>query len=105
MKQDDTPGRGPADQAPSTQEDRREANRLARQKRRTQRKMQRQAEAARLQADQEATLRLPARAAPAARAAPSPNPVGQLAGRVGRIGANMVLKQIIRALLSVVLRR
>lgn len=104
MKQDDAQGRGPADQVRSVLE-RQETERLARQDRKAQRKMQRRAEAARLQADRVATPQPAAPFAPAARSVPSPNPVGQLAGRVGRIGANMILKQMIRALLSTVLRR
>lgn len=109
MKQDETQDRGPADQAPGAPEDRREAERLARRNRKTQRKMQRRAEAARSQTDRGATppqpAALAARAATLPLAAPSPNPVGQLAGRVGRIGGKMVLKQIIRMLMGAVLRR
>lgn len=42
---------------------------------------------------------------PTAPAAPSSHPMGPLARRVGRIGANVILKQMVKALLSAVLRR
>jgi len=99
MNQDDTPGRVTTDQAPRGLEHRQETKRLARQNRKAQRKMQRRAEMARAPADFEATKR------PSAPAAPSSNPVGALARRVGRIGGNMVLKQIMKMLLGAVLRR
>lgn len=99
MKQDDTQGHGPADQDPRTLEERREAKRLARQNRKAQRKSQRRAENAPVPAE-----RVEPRQA-SVPAAPSSNPVGPLAKRVGRVGGNMLIRQIIRMLLGAVLRR
>jgi hypothetical protein len=87
------------DEAPRDLEHRQETKRLARQNRKAKRKMQRRAEMARAPADIEATKR------PGAPAAPSSNPVGPLARRFGRIGTNMVIRQIIKVLLGAVLRR
>jgi hypothetical protein len=99
MTQDDTQGRGPADQASRTFEERREAKRLARQNRKAERKMQRRAEKVRAPVEEEQPRR------PSVPPAPSSSAVGPLARRVGRIGGNMVLKQIMRMLLGAVLRR
>ncbi len=99
MNQDDAHGRAVTDQAPRDVERRREAKRLARQNRKAERKMQKRAEMARVPPDIEATKR------PSAPPAPSSNPVGPLARRFGRIGANMAIRQIIKLLLGAVLRR
>jgi|GEM_PF-829749 len=99
MDGNDTRGRGVGDRAPRTLEERREAKRLARQNRKAQMRMQGRAEAAPVPAGREQ------RGRPGGRTASASSPVGPLARRFGRIGANMVLKQIVKALLSAVLRR
>ena len=99
MKQDDTKGRELGDLAASDLEDRREARRLARQNRQAQRRMQRRAENAPLPVGKEEPRR------PTAVAARSSNLVGPFAKRVGRIGGNMILGQVIKMLLGAVLRR
>jgi hypothetical protein len=99
MPQDDVQGRGTTDHAPRDLEQRQETKRLARQNRRAQRKVQRRAETAQVPVDIEATKR------PSGPAAPASNPVGPLARRFGRIGTNMVIRQIFRMLLRTVMRR
>ena len=99
MDQDDNRGRVITDRATHDLDPRQETKRLARQNRKAQRRMQRRAEMARVPTDTGATKR------PSGPAAPSSNPVGPLARRFGRVGTNMIIKQIVKMLLGAVLRR